>query len=184
VSISRYHPVHDDAIVADEDGTHVRYVDHVQALVDLTESLGEQHDTALTAAVAAEREKATPERTARTPVEEMDALHDQATRIIEKIRHNYGTFGKQWSMNDEPMIRLRCAMATAIDNAVRAEREKWKAFAGPDGEPRKVVRVVEVGKYPSDVVDRIIDPLGPGDVVFITESAIAAQTTTDAGVKP
>lgn len=57
MSISRYDPVHDDAMVADEDGTHVRYVDHVQALTDLAESLGEQHEDARTAAVAAEREK-------------------------------------------------------------------------------------------------------------------------------
>ena len=28
MSISRYNPVHEDAMVADEDGTHVRYADH------------------------------------------------------------------------------------------------------------------------------------------------------------
>jgi hypothetical protein len=101
------------------------------------------------AALNAERAKAdTPAKPATsTPVEEMDALHDQATRIIEKIRHNYRTFGDAWSMNDEPMIRLRCAIATAIDNAVRAERaklEKFAAFAGPDGEPRKVLGTLPV----------------------------------------
>lgn len=99
----------------------------------------------IAAALAAERERAgrNPQAERSTPAEDMDALHDQATRIIEKIRHNYRTFGQQWSINDEPMIRLRCAIATAIDNAVRAERAKFAAFADENKRLREALAEVQ-----------------------------------------
>lgn len=61
------------------------------------------------------------EKTARSLVEQMND-GETSTSLADEVTRD----------------RMEALIVDALTDAAAAEREKWKAFAGPDGEPRKV----------------------------------------------
>ena len=136
---------------------------------------------------------------------EYDAIAKQLVDDVRKRCNDLLTLPDEWN-------ELEDRIATALTAAVAAEREKWKAFAGPDGEPRKVLGTLPVTADGCVIghgarIHGFWNDGKPGWTGFsavrvdtddwdrpqcgkfystkeAAESALAAQTTTDAGVKP
>jgi hypothetical protein len=74
----------------------------------------------------------------------MSEHDDTAQKLIPCTCGGYGQNNRR-HMSDCPRHYVAWEdIATALTAAVAAEREKWKAFAGPDGEPRKVLGTLPV----------------------------------------
>jgi hypothetical protein len=74
----------------------------------------------------------------------MSEHDDTAQKLIPCTCGGYGQNNRR-HLSDCPRHGIAWEdIATTLTAAVAAEREKWKAFAGPDGEPRKVLGTLPV----------------------------------------
>jgi hypothetical protein len=142
-------------------------------------------------------------------MESVDAI---AQKLIPCTCGGYGENNRR-HMSDCPRHGIAWEDIAATLRAERAKLEKFAAFAGPDGEPRKVLGTLPVTAdgyiacqdsvvwhptngacYPvPDGLNVAAKVYGGAALVPVAScystrqaatSALAAQTTTDAGVKP
>lgn len=102
--------------------------------------------------------------------------HDEATKkAMELIPCTCGGYGKEEGRHLTDCPRHGIAWEDIAAALVEASAAPNGHIVTDDGVVRKVLRTVDIGKWPSDAVDRVTDAMEPHGTVLILEAAEAAR---------